>query len=172
MLQFSPQELNEISFLSQSFAVCNGALIRLKSSEKLQEQSPSALFVVPVPHTLKPTLIPKSVWNQANKICTVLNHLVDRMSRNRDFLAKSLAATAHGDAEFTGKLFDIFWNTPVRQEISFGLFRSDYMLHQVDNGSEIVPLQVELNTISSAFAGLSSLVQQMHQFVHALSKKC
>ena len=48
------------------------------------------------------------------------------------------------------------------QAIELGLHRSDYMMHQQPEGPPI-PLQVELNTISSAFACLSSNVAQMHR---------
>lgn len=54
------------------------------------------------------------------------------------------------------------------QAIELGLHRSDYMMHQQPEGPPI-PLQVELNTISSAFACLSSNVAQMHRHaVHLL----
>jgi hypothetical protein len=41
------------------------------------------------------------------------------------------------------------------------------MMHQQPEGPPI-PLQVELNTISSAFACLSSNVAQMHRYVSCL----
>jgi len=48
------------------------------------------------------------------------------------------------------------------QEIRLGLHRSDYML-DIATGKL---LQVELNTISSSFAGLGCLVSQLHRLVN------
>jgi glutathione synthase len=47
------------------------------------------------------------------------------------------------------------------QNLSLGLFRSDYMAHVMPTGAPALK-QVEFNTISSSFGGLSALVRQMH----------
>jgi glutathione synthetase len=47
------------------------------------------------------------------------------------------------------------------QKLSLGLFRSDYMAHVMPTGAPALK-QVEFNTISSSFGGLSALVRQMH----------
>lgn len=47
------------------------------------------------------------------------------------------------------------------QNLSLGLFRSDYMAH-VTPGSPPSLKQVEFNTISSSFGGLSALVRSLH----------
>lgn len=46
------------------------------------------------------------------------------------------------------------------QKYYLGIHRSDYMLHE---NRELH--QVEINTISSAFASLSTIVQRMHKYV-------
>lgn len=46
-----------------------------------------------------------------------------------------------------------------KQEIRLGLHRSDYML---DDKTKLL-LQVELNTISCSFPGLSCLVSELHR---------
>lgn len=48
------------------------------------------------------------------------------------------------------------------QHLSLGLFRSDYMVHTPEGGARPSLKQVEFNTISSSFGGLSCLVSQMH----------
>lgn len=53
------------------------------------------------------------------------------------------------------------------QNLSFGLFRSDYMVHQ-DVGTEPPTLQakqVEFNTIASSFGGLSAQTSGLHRFL-------
>jgi glutathione synthase len=54
--------------------------------------------------------------------------------------------------------------SPLLQKLSLGLFRSDYMIHA--DPLETVPeiKQVEFNTISSSFGGLSSAVTKLHQY--------
>lgn len=47
------------------------------------------------------------------------------------------------------------------QNLSLGLFRSDYMAHVSANAAPSLK-QVEFNTISSSFGGLSSLVRSLH----------
>jgi hypothetical protein len=47
------------------------------------------------------------------------------------------------------------------QEIRLGLHRSDYMLDMATGNL----LQVELNTISSSFAALGSLVTSLHRYL-------
>lgn len=49
------------------------------------------------------------------------------------------------------------------QLFSLGLFRSDYMLHAPSNNESPSLRQVEFNTISSSFGGLSSLVTSLHR---------
>jgi glutathione synthase len=48
------------------------------------------------------------------------------------------------------------------QPLSLGLFRSDYMLHMPANTDHLSLRQVEFNTISSSFGGLSALVTSLH----------
>ena len=48
------------------------------------------------------------------------------------------------------------------QDLSLGLFRSDYMLHASDDGEPSSLKQVEFNTISSSFGGLAALVSSLH----------
>lgn len=50
------------------------------------------------------------------------------------------------------------------QNLSLGLFRSDYMLHVSEDDTSSPPAlkQVEFNTISSSFGGLACLVAEMH----------
>lgn len=48
------------------------------------------------------------------------------------------------------------------QPLSLGLFRSDYMAHAPSDSNSVSLKQVEFNTISSSFGGLSSLVTKLH----------
>jgi glutathione synthase len=48
------------------------------------------------------------------------------------------------------------------QNLSLGLFRSDYMVHQ--DGDNLQIKQVEFNTIASSFGGLSSKTSLLHTY--------
>jgi glutathione synthase len=67
--------------------------------------------------------------------------------------------------DFIGNLWKVHVSVKVEgyaQTLSLGLFRSDYMLHAPSH--EVAPSlrQVEFNTISSSFGGLSALVTSLH----------
>jgi hypothetical protein len=51
------------------------------------------------------------------------------------------------------------------QNLSLGLFRSDYMVHKDLKTESSVPIikQVEFNTIASSFGGLSFQTSRLHQ---------
>lgn len=51
------------------------------------------------------------------------------------------------------------------QEIRLGLHRSDYMLDEQTKSL----LQIEMNTISSSFPGLSCLVTELHRLIRKTS---
>lgn len=57
------------------------------------------------------------------------------------------------------------------QDLTLGMFRSDYMLHVPDEATTPALKQVEFNTISSSFGGLAVRVAQLHtelaSFPHA-----
>jgi glutathione synthase len=48
------------------------------------------------------------------------------------------------------------------QNLSLGLFRSDYMVHQ--DGEHLQIKQVEFNTIASSFGGLSAQTTLLHKY--------
>jgi glutathione synthase len=55
------------------------------------------------------------------------------------------------------------------QDLSLGLFRSDYMVHKDLEAESSAPVskQVEFNTIASSFGGLSFQTSLLHQSVVA-----
>ena len=66
------------------------------------------------------------------------------------------------DPEFTGRLFEVYQKLSKIQPLSLGLFRSDYMIHQDTNEIK----QIEFNTVSVSFGGLSSKIGQLHQYLN------
>lgn len=53
------------------------------------------------------------------------------------------------------------------QNLSLGLFRSDYMIHVDPSSATSLPVihQVEFNTVASSFGGLSTLVSELHRYL-------
>ncbi|CAA3009387.1 glutathione synthetase, chloroplastic [Olea europaea subsp. europaea] len=117
--------------------------------------------MIHAPFSLLPMPFPESHWKQACQIAPIFNELVDRVSLDGKFLQDSLSRTKKVDA-FTSRLLEIhskMLDANKIEEIRLGLHRSDYML---DEQTKLL-LQIELNTISSSFPGLSSLVSELHR---------
>ncbi|KAM0846789.1 hypothetical protein ACQ4PT_055443 [Festuca glaucescens] len=89
----------------------------------------------------------------ALELAPLFNELVHRVSLDWEFLQQTLARTKEVDP-FTRRLLDIhakMMELNKKDDIQFGLTRSDYM---VDGASNKL-LQVELNTISTSSNGLA-----------------
>ncbi|XP_062002698.1 glutathione synthetase, chloroplastic [Rosa rugosa] len=117
--------------------------------------------LVHAPFALLPMPFPGTQLNQANELAPIFNELVDRVSLDAEFLQDSLSRTKKADP-FTSRLLDIhakMLEINKKEEIRLGLHRSDYML---DEQTKLL-LQIEMNTISSSFAGLSGLVGKLHR---------
>ncbi|KAL8155381.1 hypothetical protein AgCh_000675 [Apium graveolens] len=117
--------------------------------------------MVHAPVALLPTAFPESHWKQACELAPIFNELVDRVSLDGKFLQESLSRTKEVDA-FTSRLLDLhskMLEMNKKEDIRLGLHRSDYML---DEQTKLL-LQIELNTISSSFAGLSCVVSELHR---------
>nr|CAB51027.1 glutathione synthetase [Arabidopsis thaliana] len=113
------------------------------------------------PIALLPTGFPEAYWKQACDVTPLFNELIDRVSLDSKFLQDSLSRTKKVDV-FTSRLLDIHSKMLERnkkEDIRLGLHRFDYMLGEETNSL----LQIEMNTISCSFPGLSRLVSQLHQ---------
>uniref|UniRef100_A0A453NG26 Glutathione synthase substrate-binding domain-containing protein n=1 Tax=Aegilops tauschii subsp. strangulata TaxID=200361 RepID=A0A453NG26_AEGTS len=117
--------------------------------------------LVHAPFSLLPTRFPASFWKQACELAPIFNELVDRVSLDGKFLQGSLSRTKQVD-DFTARLLEIHAKMMAvnkKEDIRLGLHRSDYMLDSETNSL----LQIELNTISTSFPGLGSLVSELHR---------
>ncbi|KAG7193673.1 uncharacterized protein KQ657_000360 [Scheffersomyces spartinae] len=119
------------------------------------------------PITLYPTPFPKAAFEDAVKVETVFHELyINAIANNKEWLKEILQDLSKHDKDFTGKLYETYTKAlelnggKILQPLSLGLFRSDYML---DNDRI---KQVEFNTISVSFGGLSTKVGQLHDFLN------
>ncbi|KAK9454666.1 hypothetical protein V1511DRAFT_521821 [Dipodascopsis uninucleata] len=122
---------------------------------------------VHVPLTLFPSPFPRKLFEQARGLQKDFNELYVRVSDDDAFLQEIVKELADVD-EFMGDLYKLHKEVEkigVSQPLSLGIFRSDYLLNVADNGSDINIRQVELNTISASFGGLSSRVADAHRFL-------
>lgn len=142
--------------------------------------------------SLRPFPMKADVLRQLYDRQLLWNEAINRTSRNFEFLRDSMKSTAESDRGFTGRLLAILEKVymttpigakaPVYQPLMLGILRTDYM-RSVDpeSGSRLSSAEVavsvaaetarqwkniEINTISCSFAGISPLVQKFHAYLH------
>ena len=119
------------------------------------------------PLTLFPSPFPREAFNLAKKVQTSMNLLMNNVSHDMAFLTSSLGDTIKVD-DFTRNLLNLYQESEkigLSQQLSFGLFRTDYMLHQEENNDDIRILQVESNAIAAGFGNLGPKVKRMHEYI-------
>ncbi|KAK9146774.1 hypothetical protein Sjap_006677 [Stephania japonica] len=155
----SPDLLQQIVYDALVWSSLNGLVVGGKSVQK--SGTVPGVGMVHAPFSLLPVNFPESHWRQACELAPIFNDLVDRVSLDGKFLQEALARTKKVDA-FTRRLLEIhskMLEMNKKEELVLGLHRSDYMLDERTKNL----LQIELNTISSSFAGLSCVVSELHR---------
>lgn len=154
----SQELIDKITSETVQYAKTHGLVMNQKISENNYQ-------LVHVPHVLIPTIYPRETFLHLKAIAPLFSLVVDKMSRDSKYLLEKLEPVLHVD-EFTAKIASIYKkvyvdeSNPQTQTLAMGIHRSDYMLH-----GEFQALQVELNTISSAFGAMSQLTQGMHHYI-------
>ncbi len=95
----------------------------------------------------------------------LFNAMTHRVAADVDFLDASLSPL---DDAFTQRLLSVLRQVRLKgvvQDTVLGIFRSDYMLHDGGDGAPSKLQQVEMNRISCAFPGLSTVVSQLHRYL-------
>jgi glutathione synthetase len=166
--------LDALAVSANAFAAANGIQV-----EKKREDDNNKSYFECAPISLLPNAYPQQAFAQAQRLAPSFNLLVDRISRNGDFLCDTLGGGVSEADPYTAKLLqlyrDIYLDTNTNDNDNdstnkkknqfaldadrLGILRSDYMLHQ----GQIK--QVELNTIASSFAALSTKVAELHSFL-------
>lgn len=136
------------------WALSNGLIMADKTSGSTAKVAPTTVF---------PTPVPAKVFEQAKNLQKTFNQLYAQVS-NSEWLMEETEKLVHSDPDFTGKLYAMAKKSASKQTLKMGLFRSDYL---IDQHSEEIK-QVEFNTVSVSFAGLSSKVGEMHSFLNSL----
>ncbi|KAG8200469.1 hypothetical protein JTE90_000549 [Oedothorax gibbosus] len=119
---------------------------------------------VPVPFCLVPSAFPKKWFDKACELQPYLNYVLHAVSYCPEFIKECLSSTIEVD-EFTRNIYKIYEATRKDEQLSLGLFRSDYLLNSDSDGKISGIKQVENNTIASSFGGLAPIVKELHEFV-------
>ncbi|KAE8142228.1 hypothetical protein BDV38DRAFT_151972 [Aspergillus pseudotamarii] len=148
----------------KDWATQNGLLVRPAPSFVSNEIDPSGVLATNAPVTLFPSPFPKSCFNEATALQTVYNRLYAAITCNEEWIGKIMEDLIDVD-DFISHLWKV--HLAVKKEgyvqtLSLGLYRSDYMVHAPSSSTTPSLKQVEFNTISSSFGGLSSLVTSLH----------
>ncbi|CAH2354684.1 glutathione synthetase [[Candida] railenensis] len=122
------------------------------------------------PITLFPTPFPKKSFHNALEVQKTFNELyINLVTKEKSWLLEILDFLAPFDKTFTGKLYEIYQESQklgVKQPLSLGVFRSDYMVNDIDNVDQPEIKQIEFNTVSVSFGGLSSKVGKLHNYLN------
>ncbi|KAJ4302882.1 Glutathione synthetase [Kalmusia sp. IMI 367209] len=153
----------------KDWSIAHGLAVRPAPSFVQPSQDPAGVLATTAPVTLFPSLFPRKCFDEGLSIQTAYNELYSAIARDEEWLKGIVEELIEID-DFVGKL----WQTHLAvkkegyvQDLSLGLFRSDYMVHtdQSDPAATSGLKQVEFNTIASSFGGLSTQVSKLHKYL-------
>ncbi|KAG3105765.1 Glutathione synthetase [Phytophthora idaei] len=167
VIGLSNTQLADVKEHAIAYAAAHGLLVGWRDPSKPKEPTPAFTHI---PLCLLPMQFPRAQFEHGVNLSPIYGRLVDRVSRDVDWLHRCVQSVVAEDA-FTARLLELsklVQQEGVQQKAYLGIHRSDYMLHEPQAdvaGDSQRLLQVELNTISSSFACISSLVSGMHSFL-------
>ncbi|KAL0960551.1 hypothetical protein HGRIS_005589 [Hohenbuehelia grisea] len=161
-------QLDELILRATTYALSHGLTYL-----PVRDQQPRfPLDAIHAPLSIFPAPIPRTLFEQAQKLQRIYNVLYARIAMDDEFLDEVMGAEKGvGQVDdFVGQLW-AGWkqlrDDGVKQTLQLGLFRSDYLLHQPAGADALSLKQVEFNTISSSFGTLSERVAALHRHLYA-----
>ncbi|KAH0544397.1 hypothetical protein FGG08_001423 [Glutinoglossum americanum] len=164
--QLTPEQQKCLVATLTDWSIAHGLAVRPSPA---LVSDPLGVLATTAPVTLFPSPFPKRCFEEALGIQTAYNELYSGIARDEEWLGKIVEELAEVD-DFIAKLWDTHLAVKrecYAQDLSLGLFRSDYMIH-IDHAtpnSNPELKQVEFNTIASSFGGLSTQVSALHRHV-------
>jgi glutathione synthase len=154
----------------QDWQINHGSLLKL-----IESQTEHSVLSYPVGVTVFPTVFPRLQFCRAMCLQPIYNELYAAIAGDEDWLYKVTKELIPVEP-LAGALWDIYEQAKragITQQISAGIFRSDYMLHlddqsSPDSRSDIFKTslkQVEFNAFSCAGASHSKRVADMHRYM-------
>jgi len=167
--ELSKEEESYLISNLKDWSIAHGLAVRPAPSFVQSSQDPSGVLATTAPVTLFPSLFPKSCFEEGLAIQKAYNELYSAIARDEQWLQGIVEELVDID-DFVAKLWQTHQAVKKEgyvQDLSLGLFRSDYMVHEDPSQSNPTPglKQVEFNTIASSFGGLSSQVSALHRFL-------
>ncbi|EXJ93121.1 glutathione synthetase [Capronia epimyces CBS 606.96] len=150
----------------KNWSIEHALAVRPSSAIVSEEANPNHVLATNAPVTLFPSPFPKSCFDQARSLQQVYNELYAAVASDEQWLEDVIKELIEVD-DFLANLWKIHLSVKEEgyvQDLTLGLFRSDYMLHAPEDDEAAPPSlkQVEFNTISSSFGGLACLVAELH----------
>lgn len=158
--------LETLAAHASSFASAKGIQV-----ERRRKDDPTSAYFECAPISLLPNAYPKEAFEQAQSVATAFNDLVDRVSRDAEFLQETLGGGVSDTDPYTAKILKLYnevygnENSVAHSADRLGIHRSDYMLHAPKAGEPYQLKQVELNTIAASFAGLAVNIADLHRYL-------
>jgi glutathione synthase len=149
----------------KDWQITHGSLLKLVHTDE-----ENTVQCHPVGTTLFPTLFPRELFDEAHALQKAYNKLYAAVAEDEEWLHNILRGLIDVD-DLASALWEVYQEAKEEgfvQNLTLGIFRSDYMLH-VDptKRSERPQLkQVELNTVSCAGGIHTNKVSDMHRHLH------
>lgn len=154
------QKLQELVHEVSQFGLSNGLVMYPPAPYKDYEP-------VLAPITIFPTPFPRKQFEKSYDIQKSYNKLYANVVSEKKWLEGIIEKLSIHDKPFTGKLWDCYQKAlekGIPQDVSLALTRSDYMYDETLN----LIKQVEYNTVSVSFGGLSPKVGQAHTYLNKI----
>ncbi|KAF4649234.1 hypothetical protein FOL47_002307, partial [Perkinsus chesapeaki] len=142
-----------------------GAMISSLGISVLPDSKSAPLNSQVLPLALLPKPFPRERFDEVCELSGVIDKLIDNISTDPQWLVDSLQGVIGAD-DFTRKLVDVCREVYIEDggrehasDIRLYLLRQDYLPTTVGNRL----LQVEVNTVAAAFAGIVSRVSCLHR---------
>ncbi|KAL4966799.1 glutathione synthase [Aspergillus stella-maris] len=142
----------------------NGLQVRPAPAFVSRDSDPNGVLATNAPVTLFPSPFPRTCFEEAKALQTLYNKLYAAITCNEEWIGKIMEDLIDVD-DFISNLWKVHLAVQKEgyaQTLSLGLYRSDYMAHAPSDATDFELKQVEFNTISSSFGGLSSCVASLH----------
>ncbi|PSS22501.1 hypothetical protein M430DRAFT_65660 [Amorphotheca resinae ATCC 22711] len=158
-------ESENLVFTIKDWSIAHGLAVRPPPALVAAEADPHGVLATTAPVTLFPSPFPRVCFEQARSIQKAYNQLYAAIAQDEEFLGEIVQEILEVD-EFIAELWQVHLKVKEEgyvQNLSLGLFRSDYMVHQGDTDAGPTIKQVEFNTIASSFGGLSAQTSNLHK---------
>lgn len=151
----------------KDWQITHGSLLKLVHTDE-----ENTVQCHPVGTTLFPTLWPQELFDQAHALQREYNKLYAAVAEDDQWLLDVLKDLIDVDdlASALWEIYEEVKNEGFVQDMTLGIFRSDYMLHSALANRIVRPRlkQVELNTVSCAGGVHTNIVSDMHKHLHRI----